>query len=155
MQDTSNRLLFLALTGAMCAAAMYGSEAGPVLFATAASVQPAHAEAPDAAPIVFTAPMPDRKQSEPSRQSPPTHDLGTATVVPNGTSCPGPAARALVSPPAAGPKPAAGQSMSKFTAPPSQPASPGTGSGCPPTQADAGAVVAPELPPAVSPRPWG
>ena len=146
MQDHSHKFFFLAATGVMCAAAMYGSQAGPSLLLPLEPPQFLSAEASMVASqrphglaqaVSFTASdVAQKGETAAANESGPP---GNATVVPNSTSCPESDASALVSPPSVNgaigsPKPAEGVSTPND-------ASLGTGSSCPPARKDAGIEV--------------
>ena len=134
MHDHSHKLLFLGASALMCAAGLYASQAGPWLaiddsLAPAASFSPIHRTqfASDASARGVS----DARQVFLPVANVETH-ANTATIMPNGTSCPAANAARLVTPDGALP---AG-------APPPRPplqtdAALGTGSSCPPARADA------------------
>lgn len=158
MQDHSHKFFFLAATGLMCAATMYGSEAWPSFLLPEDRVETSIAESPDSAAgrslglaqaVSFrTSDTLPREETTPIiAASPPS----TATVVPNRTSCPADA-DALLSPPSvngaiASPTPA------ERPAPPTQAltgAALGTGSSCPPARPDTGLAAETPAPPSAS-----
>lgn len=146
MQDHSHRLLFLGATGLMCAAAVYGSQAGPALLLppdrSASSIETLFEPWTETQGIVRqvsfqtseTAAQTDANLPPDAAQQP-----GTASVVPNNTSCPAADAAALVSPPSVNGVIGSPTPLEK-TALPRQGlagASLGTGSSCPPARGDA------------------
>jgi len=138
MQDHSHKLLFLGASALMCSAAMFGAQAGPGLPVDNNSF-PAVTDAgllsdTGARPAVL------RVVNVETRG-------GTATIVPNGTSCPAANAAKLVAP----------SGTPSAAAPRSQPplqsdAVLGTGSSCPPVRADARTDVSQGISPA-TPKP--
>jgi len=133
MQDRSHKLLFLGASALMCAASMLGSQAGPWLLVDdnafpAVSFSPLHRTqfASDTGLIrdSHARPVFIRVANVETRGS-------TATIVPNGASCPAANAARMITPGSAPPTASAPQ-------PPLQSdAALGTGSSCPPARADA------------------
>ena len=112
MQDHSHRFLFLSATAMMCAAAVYGSQAGPTLLlpdrptpAIAQSPFVASSETHGAAQSVGFVHAVGFRTSQTAPQTdadPPVNERAepsTASVVPNDASCPAANAAALLSPP--------------------------------------------------------
>jgi hypothetical protein len=173
MQDHSHKFIFLALTGAMCAASLYGSQAGPSLFLSDTRPVFAVAEAlmtsggphgfAHAAPfsqVGFTAEAAQLNEETPTDDVVPPTDTAvskpsTATVVPNKSSCPAADASALVSPPTV--NGAIGSPTPLETAAPSAQIATdavlGTGSSCPPVRHDTHMAPKAPLPGAISPNP--
>jgi hypothetical protein len=112
MQDRSHRFLFLSATAIMCAAAVYGSQAGPTLLlpdrpmpAIVQTPFAASSETHGAAQSVGFVHAVGFRTSEIASQTDPDSpgneraEPSTASVVPNDASCPAANAAALVSPP--------------------------------------------------------
>ena len=149
MQDPSHRLLFLAGTGVMCALAMYASQAGPLFLLDEATAAPGDRvlsvyDLRAIIPASFSAePSAGERVAEGGAQKP----AGTASVVPNGTSCPAANAIALLSPPSVNSaigKPKPGE-ITAAQLPTSTGTPLGAGSNCPPARADAGLSATPSL----------
>jgi hypothetical protein len=142
MQDQSHKALFVGISALMCAVCLYGSEAVRALL-----------EPDDGTPMVSTPGMRDFKpagdavlamdqgstrnaRSDIRKDTSPS----TATVLPNGSSCPAANLGTAVSPAAQGPAIAPAPGI----APPSPPlqtgSAVGTGSSCPPQRNDARVV---------------
>jgi hypothetical protein len=124
MQDHSHKMLFLGASALMCAAAMFGSQAGPWLLVNE-----------QGAPVQFASDTGLRSDADGGSVFLPVADVqnhrSTATIVPNGTSCPAGNAARLISP--AGVPPTG----TPTPQPPLQSgATLGTGSSCPPPRAD-------------------
>jgi hypothetical protein len=105
MQDHSHKFLFLGVTAVMCAAAVYGSEAGPALLLPA-DKPISSLEAPFAVPTGTQGGVQAvsfRTSEAPPSQATPQLDeaqqRGAASVMPNSDSCPAADAAALVAPP--------------------------------------------------------
>ena len=128
MQDHSHKLLFMAATGAMCAVVIYGSqEASAFLEPEVTTAYASDSARPD---NTGASRLPQRAGESL------LPDKAGASVLPNSASCP--AADALVSPPrvdqAIGKEP---QGVPIAPAQAGRNANLGTGSACPPLQADA------------------
>jgi hypothetical protein len=135
VQHISNKLMFLAATGAMWAVVAYGAQLESVWFGPddAQEKPQAFASTLPLTPALFAAPA----QERPELQPPSAPAKGGASVLPNSASCP--AAGTLLSPPsvdklignegAAVTRGAPGQAQSN--------ANLGTGTSCPPLRADA------------------
>jgi hypothetical protein len=105
--DHSHRFLFLGATAVMCAAVVYGSQAGPALLLPEDRPGSSIAQAPFVASTEVLGAL--RSVSfRTSESAPQTHadspldeaaQPGTASVVPNNASCPAADAAALISPP--------------------------------------------------------
>jgi hypothetical protein len=153
MQDQSHRLFFLAATAAMCAASLYGSQAGPMLFlpgarpglaVSRADITPAAVGQGLARAVNFLASADSHNQSG---EAPTAEETlrNTATIVPNKTSCL-PNGGALVSPPAVN---SAIGNVGGAAARPAQiptDAVLGTGSSCPPARGEIGLVEKKAMP---------
>jgi hypothetical protein len=144
MQDHSHKLLFLAATGAMCAAVLYGSHAVTALPLPQAGVAaqpgamqlgfPDNAGASRLSGSAGTSVLPERAGATVLPEK------AGASVLPNSASCP--AASALTSPPRANEAPAGAPSASAQV---HTDANLGTGSACPQFRADAAKSGAPVL----------
>lgn len=140
VQDRSHKLFFLTATAFMCAASIYGSQAGPTMLLSedgpnfrSAELVPAGMP-PLAQLAIFTMSGPEDTPRE-GNSAP----QGTATIIPNATSCPVDG-RALVSPPSVNSAIGSRTPIEK-TLSPSQALSDaaiGTGSSCPSPRLDAG-----------------
>jgi hypothetical protein len=130
MHDHSHKLLFLTATALMCAIAMYGSQTGPARLSATAQ---ATSFTPDALAST-NEPIASEEPGFLANEVPPP---STATVLPNGVSCPAANVGTLLSPP----------SVNETIGPP-PPAKPlpraeaqtgavlGTGTACPPAAGD-------------------
>jgi hypothetical protein len=170
MQDHSHKLLFLALTGAMCAASLYGSQAGPSLFLSDTVPEVTVAESSIASggrhgfahAVAFRTAQTGSQNEETSTDEVATPSAATAvpkpstaSVVPNKSSCPAADAGALVSPPTV--NGAIGSPTPLETARSAQIATDavlGTGSSCPPARHESDLAATP-LPGAISANPQG
>jgi hypothetical protein len=145
VQDHSHKLLFIGGAALMCAASLYASQTMPALLGpteeTSASV-PAGPELRDfrsGSPgqnIAFLSAEANRPNIATSADTADKAPRSTATVLPNGTSCPSADLGALTSPPAQRPV----EAPPLAAAPPQPPlqsgAALGTGSSCPPQRSD-------------------
>jgi hypothetical protein len=143
VQDRSHKLFFLTATAFMCAASIYGSQAGPTMLL--ADDQPSLVSAHDNAPVgthgMVELAMFAKSESTGHDALTDEHSApqGTATVVPNPASCPA-NGKALVSPPTVNSAIGSLTPIEKSLSPSQtlSDAAIGTGSRCPPLRQDAG-----------------